>query len=98
EGGVAITVTGTQSVPQAGGSVYLVTIAVDPTAALGDRSVLASAPSMPATNQAAIGLLTIVAASPKAKPAATAPKPAAAPAAKKAPLGAAKANARRGRA
>lgn len=61
EGGVSIRIDGTQALPNAELSLYQVTLCVDANAAIGDRSILASVPSMPATQQAAIGLLTVVA-------------------------------------
>lgn len=65
EGGVTIQVTGTQEVQSVGGPMqyYIVNITVDAAAALGDRTVLASVPGMPATHNAAIGLLTVGSAS-----------------------------------
>jgi hypothetical protein len=63
EGGVTITITGTQSIPDADLSVYLVSISASSTAALGDRTVLASVPGMASTTQGAIGLLTVTTAS-----------------------------------
>ena len=59
EGGVTITVTGSASLPQAQMNVYLVSIAVDPAARPGERSILASVPGMPATTLAATGLLAV---------------------------------------
>jgi hypothetical protein len=61
EGGVTIQVTGTASLPAAQMNVYLVTITASATAKPGDRSVLAAVQGMPATSQAALGLLTIAA-------------------------------------
>jgi hypothetical protein len=58
EGGVTIAITGTQSI--AGMDVYLVSITTDANAVPGDRTVLASVPGMPSTQQAAIGLLTVL--------------------------------------
>jgi hypothetical protein len=76
EGGVTITVDGTQALPDSGMTVYLATIAADPAATPGDRTVLAQVPGMPATTQAAIGLLTVTqpAGTPLAKGAAAGPK------------------------
>jgi hypothetical protein len=59
EGGVTITIRGTQQVGDM--VVYCVTVAADHTATIGDRTILANVPGMAATNQAAIGLLTVVA-------------------------------------
>ncbi|NBF11714.1 hypothetical protein [Pseudomonas sp. Fl4BN1] len=56
EGGVSIRIDGTQQQPT---GVYLVTLSVEADAAIGDRTILASVPSLPATQQAAIGLLTV---------------------------------------
>jgi len=58
EGDVDIQVTGTQSV--AGMQVYIVTITASANAKPGDKTILASIPGMPASPQAAIGLLTVV--------------------------------------
>lgn len=66
EGGVSILVQGTQPLPSAGMTVYIVTLTASPNAQTGDRTVLASVPGMPATSQAAIGLLTVAAATPAA--------------------------------
>lgn len=63
EGDVSIAVTGTQTLPGADLSVYLVSIRANSSAVLGDRTVLASVPGMAATTQAAIGLLTVTSAS-----------------------------------
>jgi hypothetical protein len=59
EGDVTIDITGTQTV--AGMEVYLVTITASTNAKPGDKTVLASVPGMPAGQQGAIGLLTVVA-------------------------------------
>ncbi|WP_331131779.1 hypothetical protein [Limnobacter sp.] len=58
EGDVKIAITGTQDV--AGMTVYLVSITTAPNAVLGDRTILAQVPGMASTQQAAIGLLTVV--------------------------------------
>lgn len=59
EGGVSISITGTQDLPGLDMSLYLVSISADANAAPGDRTVLASVPGMASTQQAAIGLLTV---------------------------------------
>jgi hypothetical protein len=63
EGGLTISVTGKGSVETTQGQqgYYLVTLAVDPSAKPGDRTILASVGGMPATPYAAVGLLTVVA-------------------------------------
>lgn len=58
EGDVSIQVTGSQTV--AGMQVYIVSITAAPNATPGDRNILASVQGMPTSNQAAIGLLTVV--------------------------------------
>ncbi|RZS40487.1 hypothetical protein EV673_2253 [Limnobacter thiooxidans] len=58
EGDVDIQVTGMQSV--AGMQVYIVTLTAGANAKPGDKTILASIPGMPSSQQAAIGLLTVV--------------------------------------
>lgn len=58
EGDVTISITGTTTV--AGMQIYLATISASANAKPGDKTILASVPGMPSSQQPAIGLLTVV--------------------------------------